>query len=388
MSSKKLILLIFGLMLLFALFMKYTFISIQKEAVRINTYKFVEGNNRLDCGIKQLNRHKEFEFLEDMAILLIDHIEKEAVIWSEDSIESIDYSEIPENLKRANTFFLEINGRKTMLINTDFLLGDLEERLISESYKYSRLSQSKLDPYKAEYFPTKNEDIRIRYYRNKIINELIKAKKEKTTLEKVKYYFNEWENYARENYNAVANYDFYEGFREFYKVKVKEKKVDKFDLCNYLEHKRNAVDFFQKEDEYKIIGLLLIDYAQENDIDLIEAVQTDRNMYKKILYKVPLIEDVDDTGYKIFKDSYNKWLAALPKIIDDDVDKFKASNSVMYTHKDILSEYYEYTFKVTKNYYIYFNYKARFMDHTTITKDYVLVHIFPNTIEYYYDIEN
>jgi hypothetical protein len=385
MSSKKLILSIIVLMILFAFFMRFTLISLQKEAINIDTYEYIEEDDRLNEAIKIINGSEEYNFLYNISVLMIDHISKNAAIWSKDSIRSIKYNEIPDNIIKANSFYLEINNKNTLLINIDSLLGDFEERLVSESYKYIKLSQNKLNPYEVDFFPSKVEDVKLRYFRNMIIEELIKANSEKTDLRKVKYFFDEWESYNADDFNFVAHYDIYEGFKEYYKLEVKEKNDSNFNLYNFIENKRNEYGFFQKEDEYKIIGILLIEYSINNNMDLIREGQSDNNIYKNLLYKTPLISYEPSITYKDFALNYKKWEKTLPEAIDYDYSIFENSNNVDFTYKEILTENYDYTFKINDNYYLYFNYKARFIDNSVINLDYIIVHISPNSIEYYYD---
>jgi hypothetical protein len=387
MSSKKIIVGIIFTMILFVFFMRYTLISLQKETVDLVTYEYEAVSDRLEEGIQILGKDKFLERfqIDGNPILLIDHIEKDAIIWSKESIRSIKYADIPQNMKKANSFFLEINDENTVLINTDEILGDLEERMIGESYKYLRLKQDKLDPYEVDYFPSINENVELRYFRNMIIDELIIANKENTGLERAKCFFDKWEEYDADDFNYVAHYDIYEGYQEYIKLEVKEKNNNDFDIYSYLESKRNEFGFFNKEDEYKIIGLLLIQYSFNNDIDLIRENQADNNIYKNLLYKTPSITYEEYESYEEFKVKHEKWMQSLPEIIYSGFDEFENTHDVEFSHENIVTEKYDYTFKINSNYYLYINYCARFNDNSVIEKDHIIVRVSPNLIEYYYE---
>ena len=382
MSSKKIIFIIMILLVLFSFFIRGAFISLQKESFKINTYEYNNENTLINNALDIIDKDSknEFEFINNSVILLIDNVNKDAVIYSKGEINSLKYNEIPNNIIKTNSFYLEINNENTIIINIDPLLGDLEERIISESYKYLFLSQNKLNPFEIDYFTSKNEDVLLRYYRNMIIDELIN---ENMDIKRVKYFFNEWENYNSDDYNNVAHYDYYEGSKEFYKIKVKRKNIKDFNLNNYIENKRNKYGFFEKEDEYRIIGMLLLDYADRNNINLIRDSQTENNMYKNLLYKTPLINCEANISYNEFEINYNKYLENLPRIINENFNEFSNTDDVKFTFNDLTAEKYDYTFKINNNYFIYFNYKARTNDNLIIEKDYVIAYITPNKIEYY-----
>ncbi len=383
MSSKKMVFILIILLVLFGFFIRSAFISLQNESYKIDTYEYNNDNALINNAIDIIRKDNknEFKFINALSILLIDNVNKNAAIYSKGKISSLKYDDIPKNITKTNSFYLEINNENTMIINIDPLIGNLEERMISESYRYLFLSQNKLNPFEIDYFTSKNEDVKLRYYRNMIIDELLKKKGD---IKRVKCFFSEWENYNSDDYNNVAHYDYYEGSKEYYKIKVKRKNIKDFNLNNYIENKRNKYGFFEKEDEYKIIGMLLLDYADRNNVNLIRDSQTENNMYKNLLYKIPLINCEANISYDEFEINYNKYLENLPNIVNEDFNEFKNTNDVKFTFNDLTAEKYDYTFKINNNYFIYFNYKARTNDNLIIEKDYVIAYISPNKIEYYY----
>jgi len=383
MSSKKMVFILIILLVLFGFFIRSAFISLQNESYKIDTYEYNNDNALINNAIDIIRKDNknEFKFINALSILLIDNVNKNAAIYSKGKISSLKYDDIPKNITKTNSFYLEINNENTMIINIDPLIGNLEERMISESYRYLFLSQNKLNPFEIDYFTSKNEDVKLRYYRNMIIDEFLD---ENMDIKRVKSFFNKWENYNSDDYNNVAHYDYYEGSKEYYKIKVKRKNIKDFNLNNYIENKRNKYGFFEKEDEYKIIGMLLLDYADRNNVNLIRDSQTENNMYKNLLYKIPLINCEANISYDEFEINYNKYLENLPNIVNEDFNEFKNTNDVKFTFNDLTAEKYDYTFKINNNYFIYFNYKARTNDNLIIEKDYVIAYISPNKIEYYY----
>lgn len=388
MSTKKLVISIIIILILFTIFIRFAFQSLQTVKFKQATFQLDAIPDTMIDVVDFLNQYKDYEFekefsLDKIQIILVDHQNEKAILWNDKKDKgnkSIRYEEIPDNIKYANSFFVVFNNYNTLVINCDSILDDTRERIVVDSYKYLYLQQNKLNPNEVSYFSSHKENLKERFLRNCMIDTLLEANTHEIFIEDFRQYFELWQTELGENYKNIAEYDWYEGNQEYIRVKVKSLVNQDFDLETYVESQINDYNFYNKEDEYRLIGLLMILYAEKMDYPLYHPSQMQNDIYRNLLINTPyIVTSFDEEKYKIFEIEYSNYLLEMESVSSDiDSSSFKAN----IFHDDIISETYEHTYKIENNLYIYLNYQGRLKNNDEISTPYIYVKVSPYQIAY------
>ena len=389
MSIKKLIIAIIIIAVIFVFFIRYTFQSLQNVELTLDTFQIETSDSSFKKELEFLDRYRGYGFidnfsLDNLQIVLINHFNEKAFLWNDlidNGNKELIYKEIPDNIKYSNSFLVWLNKHKTLIINCDDLLGDTRERIIVDSYKYLQMSESKLNPKEISFFSGVNENVYERFLRNKMLESLLDTYINNKTLESFRFYYEKWQEEVGEICNLISEYDWYEGSKEYITVKVKQEIEEDFKIYDYIQNKRNKYGFFDKEDEYSIIGLIINLYAEKNDIILYDSSQYQNNIYKILLNNTPYISrEFDSNSFEVFKAQYEEYKEDMINILE--TFNYDEQDIIM-SYEDIISEIYHGTFKIDKNYYLYQNYKARLKDNSIVSKDYIFVRVSPYKIQYF-----
>lgn len=391
MSTKKLVIGIVITIILFIFFIKYAFNAIQKVELTLDTQSIKNSEQYFEEELAFLKQYGSYEFVEGFAldklqIVLIDNKNKQAILWNDlnsKGNKQLDYKEIPNDIKYSNSFFIKLNKKNSVIMNCDTLLGDIRERIVVSSYQYMRLEESKLNPDEVQYFQTIDENVYVRFLRNMMIESLAKAFQSNGSLEEFKNYIYKWQNEVGDTYKSIAKYDMYEGSIEYIKIKVQQVLDADFQLSAYLHSKKEAYGFYTKEDEYRLIGMLMLLYTENNNRNLYPSSNSNNDVYMNLLHGTPYVSREMDSGeLELFETTYAQYNNKLKEMINtyslDNLD-------VSMTYREIECENYEETIKIRDNYYIYTNYIGRLKNGEVILKDYILVKVAPYKIEYYYN---
>lgn len=165
-----------------------------------------------------------------------------------------------------------------IVLNCDKILGNAVERAISLSYRYILDNFKKLNPGEIDYFQTVKEDERERYYRYEMIEALKSAYFDNENLERFRYYYHMREKYMGEKQLGIAEYDYYDGFKEYIELKVKILREPDYDIRAYIDNMINEYGIYNKTDEYKLMGLFWFLLADREGLDVLmrDDVRVDR----------------------------------------------------------------------------------------------------------------
>lgn len=251
-SSKKLILAIFILLGVFIFFLRNTFILLQTVTLDVETHEIEKIEESLKTGLEFLDEYKDHEVVEKFSlakqqIVLVDNIKEKAILWNDvkdNQNKQLIYEEIPDSIKYVNSFMIKLNNQPTVIINCDQILGDMNVRILVDTYSYLILKKSRLNAKEITYFPSLDENIKERFLRNQMIKVLLEAYENNDSLENFRFYFEKWQEEVGDKYKSIAEYDWHEGSKEYIKVKAKQLLEEDFNLSIYIEGKLNEYRFF------------------------------------------------------------------------------------------------------------------------------------------------
>ena len=387
MSSKKMILIIIALVVLFFIFMNVVLKKIQTVEMPIE----VDDEGAVSAKMMAIaDRYRaemdtpfvQDETIEDMgvSVLFVDHLAKEAALVEGKACKAVDYTSLDHAMIACNSYMVQDRKRPTLILNVDVILGDPVERAIVSVYKHTLCTMENLDPQNIQYFETLDEDVQERYYRHRMVESLMDAYIDKENLERFHYDYQQWCDHVGEPYQAIVDYDYYDGLQAYIEVKVKAKLNDSFDLYYYLEGYKNEHGMYTKADEYKLMGLLwcLITEREGGDILWRDNMRSDR--YKLLVEDVPLGMVEDGLEYEDYQMCY----AAYAKERDAWITQCQRNaEGVESRGLNLTSESYGQTVYLEKGKYIYFDYKARDVEGNVIERDAIMAEVTPYRVKYY-----
>ena len=217
------ILIIIILIVIFGLFLNYSFNKIQTvdmnvEVIQIDNISPILQNNvnRLYSlsGIPFINNLTMFDY--DIEIMFVDHQNKQAVLVGKNEYNSVEYQTLDKNIISCNSYTVYINKQPTIVVNCDEILEDPVAQAIMLSYQFGAQGFETLNPNEVEYFQNPNMDKVESYLRFMMIDSLMDVYFNDTTLETFNFYYDSWIEHSKEDrYQDIVNYDYYDGIREY-----------------------------------------------------------------------------------------------------------------------------------------------------------------------------
>lgn len=387
MSGKKIVIIIAVLLVIMVWFMNYSFRKIQTVELKVVVKENEKINAHIGEIIDELEHIKEIDFIgevtvSDMPILIIDHVGKQAVLYSHTKT-VVDYMDLDRTIINSNSYIAYVNKSVTLIVNSDEILGDTVERIVVLVYEHLMLDTSVLKPSEIEYFQILEENVVERYDRNEMLELMKHSYFGNNDLEAFGFYYNEWVELTGEKHLTVANYDYHEGFKAYLLTKVKEVRDADFNLEHYINGKTNSYGIYDKEETYAMIGLMWFLLAEREGIDPLKKDDMRVDRYKRLLKGTPYKSINKTNSYNQYNSSYTKNQTDINHVVEAIKVSTKGLEPISL---DIISEAYKRTIKIDNNHYIYTDYVARLSNLTLIEKDYILVRIEPYRIRYY--IEN
>lgn len=388
-DTKKMIIAVIIVGILFVLFLGYAFNSIQKVEFDIEITDEtidIELSDIAETIISKYNTeyvdNKSLQDI-DMDILLINHQNESACIIKGQQAYAVDYKKLDKSIVYCNSFLVESKGRRTMIINCDEILGNSSARAIANAYHYEFASSANLSPQNVEYFQTINQDETISFYKYAMIESAKQSYFIDENLDEFYYFYDQWIYYDGMNhYQEVINYDYYDGLKAFVYTKVMNDIDKRFDIKTYIESYKNDFGIYSKDDENKIMGMLwcLLMEKQGKNI-FIKDDDKIKDMYKMLLEGTPQGYVEDDALKRDYHNDFIAYIKSIENTITEYKDDVNLINAISPT---ITAETYTGTIKVEDNYYIYIDYAARDIDNELLEQDYVLAELAPYTIKFFF----
>lgn len=387
MSTKKIIVIIILLTGLLAWFMNYAFRKIQTVELEIEISTSDEININLLEIIEELDVIKDVTFvgevtISDMPILLVDHLNNQAVLWKDETYMAIDYKKLDKTIINSNSYMAYIFNKPTLVLNCDPILGDTVERAVILSHQHLLGNITSLNPSEVNYFLKIDDDITTNYYRYEMIESMKKAYFQGTSLEEFGYYYNKWAECLGGKHMVVADYDYYDGLEMYLTTQVRENRDSDFDLETFINNKTNYYGIYDKNNTYPITGLLWFLLAEREGIDVLTRDDVKSDRYKILLKGVPYVNMDDHNEFVQYEKKYVNYIEGIKEMITNCENYIKNIEPVSLS---LISERYGETIQIDQNLYIYTNYLARLDNLELIQEDYVIAYVEPYRIRYYLD---
>lgn len=293
--------------------------------------------------------------MSDIQVLFIDNENEELFMWNdftkENQISKVNYQDISKSYLNASLFSMNINDKKTLLVDIDASYDDLFSQTVY--YGFRLCSTNAYVPFEQydDFFVSLEEDSLVRYYRHEMINSLRLAleTKDDTYLSNYKYFVGELKFITGETEaNTIFQYDLYDGVAKYvealghYYLTTGEDKTDF--IVNYLSSDEYIIT---KDKEYQLIGALSLLALEEFDIyyDLEENYNINDYLLRDRPIKssdenIQLKADIDDY-YKTLISEANNYFNSFDQDSEPDFD---LRNLTRISNKDVI--------KITNEYYV------------------------------------
>ncbi len=344
-------------------------------------------SENLSVVIDDLNRYQDFVLTGDVSIntfgfLLVDHLDKQAVLWLNGEEEVISYEGLDVSIIYSNHYMAYISGKPIVVLNCDPLLGDAFERGIVLAYQYRFGTVTTLNPSEIRYFQSPKENIPVRYLRFQMIETLKDVSLDSADMEAFAHYYWKWQEQMGENTHQVAEYDYYDGLLAYLTLKVRQMKDLEYDVESYIEGLQNDYGVYSKTSEYKVLGLLWFLVAENTGMPLYEDDDVKSDRYKLLIHSVPYSTVEVNDNYSEFQEAYGRYLADLEGLSEEMV---MVQAKLEPISLELVSESYDETIQIGVDLYVYTNYRGRLADMSVIDAQTMLARVSPYNIEYFHD---
>lgn len=387
-NTKKMIIATIIVGALFLVFLGYAFSSIQKVDMDIEVMHSKAIDAKLKSIANEIIEKSSVQYVDNVSIqdintdiLLVNHQNKSACIIKGQSVLAANYEKLDKNMVYCNNFIVLVDGRKTLIINCDEILGNAAARAISYMYHYEYVTTNNLSPQSVECFQTITQDETISFYKHAMIESAINAYFNDEKLDRFYYFYDQWSYYKGTNhYQEVINYDYYDGLRTFVYAKVLDDIDINFSMKEYIDSFKNQYGIYSKDDESSVMGMLWCLLMEKQGRNIICDEDARSDIYIMLLEGVPQGQVEEKDLRNDYHEKFVKYIGRIDKIIEEHKEDMTAINPIS---PIITAEVYSGTIKVEDNHYIYIDYRAREEDNTLMQQDYLTAKVLPYTIEYF-----
>ena len=387
MKTSRMILIIIVLVIIFALFLNFAFKRIQTVEMDVTRDEEAQVSDKILGYIDEIRAMSDVEFIsgvrfldDDIQILLVDHTDKAAAMLYEDDYYAVDYGKLDKNLVYCNSYNVYIGKRPAVIINCDEILDDPLERAVVAVYQFKAGGFETLNPIKADYFPSRERDAGECYLRYKMVESLRAAYLNNSGLEEFYFYYRSWVDLPEvRDHEEIIKYDYYDGIKEYLKLKVRQLKDSGYDTGAFIDSFLNEFGIYDKDDEHSVLGLLWCLISERKDVDILQKDRMQSDRYRLLLKDTPYadFEDEDRNGFLI---RFNEMVQEIDNLISD---ANRDMADVVPVELILTAETYEGAAKIDDNHYIYRDYTARDEYGELIKAENMLVRISAYKIEYY-----
>jgi hypothetical protein len=389
MGSRKMILIIIGLLVLFFLFLHAALNQIQTVDLDIRTAPDDTVTDELTGTAEAFLRYGGTPFIRDITIddmglqvLFVDHLAGQAVLARDGTHTPVDYQALDRSVIYCNQYYAYSAKQPTLIVNCDPILGDAAERAIIACYQYELCDLGALDPGNINYFETLDEDERERFYRYQMIESLKDVYFEGQGLDAFRFYYQQWCDHLGQAYHEILDYDYYDGLKAYIEVKVRGQMTPNYDPKEYIASMKNEYGVYDKAVEYRLMGLLWCLVAEGEGQDIFNRAGMGSDQYQKLLDDTPLGSINDDDDWHAFYRCYQLYMDDLVSMAE------KCQNTaatIQPRELSLTAESYGQTIQVGESRYIYLDYIARDDQMEIIQKNCMLAKIQAYNILYYAD---
>lgn len=321
-------------------------------------------------------------FDNDVDILLVDHLGQSAAIVRQGGFAGVEYETLDKRIINCNGYTAAINGETTIIINCDEILEDPVVRAVVAAFMQGASGFVELSPSEVEYFPNAQMDAKESYYRYKMIESFKETLFKGQSLKAFGYYYDGWTEYTQDkNQLAIINYDYHDGLKEYIALKVMMYEDSEMDVQDYIKQYINEYGIYNKNDEYRVLGLLWC-LLQEGKGEDIYANRTWSDIYRYALRSTPYADVDEGDGFEQYREKFDMMTQNIVEVISSTKVREK---DVLPMQLVLISETYSDVIKVGDGEYIYCDFIARNENKNLIKKDYMLTEILPYSILYYCD---
>ena len=389
MSSRKMILVIVGLLALFALFLHAAFRKIQTVNFDMRIAPDHTVTDGLTDTAEEFLQYGGTPFIRDITIddmglqvLFVDHLTGQALLAHEGTHTPVDYQSLDRSVINCNQYYACNGKQPTLIINCDPILGDAAQRAVIACYQYEICDLGALDPENINYFETLDEDPRERFYRYQMIESLKDVYFGGQSLDVFRFYYQQWCDHLGQAYHEILDYDYYDGLKAYIEMKVRYRMTPDFDPKEYIASMKNEYGVYDKSVEYGLLGALWCLVAEGEGVDILNRADIGSDQYKRILEDIPLGAFDEGGDWQRFYRNYQTYRDDLTSMAEACQN---AAGNINPRELSLTAELYDQTIQIGESQYIYLAYTARNDQMEIIRKDCMLARIKAYKILYYAD---